>query len=130
MRILIADDEEMNREILSELIGFYGECVTVTDGEEAVNEYNTSLNRKMPYDLICLDIMMPKLDGQGALKVIRMIEQKRDIKAVKVIMTTAVSDRQNVLKAIAEGKADYYLIKPIQETVLQTALKEIGLVME
>ena len=83
-----------------------------------------------PYDLICLDIMMPEMDGQEALKEIRQMEEKAGITGsdfTKIIMTTALADKANVVKADSRG-CDYFLVKPIQKAKLQEELRKLKLI--
>ena len=63
LKILIAEDDLISRKFLSKFLSQYGECDIVVDGLEAIDAYMLAMREKKPYDLICLDIMMPKLDG-------------------------------------------------------------------
>jgi two-component system chemotaxis response regulator CheY len=83
-----------------------------------------------PYDLICLDIVMPEMDGQEALKEIRCLEKKAGITGsdfTKIIMTTALADKTNVVEATLQG-CDYFLVKPIQKAKLQEQLRKLKLI--
>ena len=83
-----------------------------------------------PYDLVCLDIMMPVMDGYQALKGIRNLEKQKNIpedKAVKVIMTTALNEERNVKMAFELG-CTIYSGKPIDQGRFEQALKKLGLV--
>ncbi len=88
------------------------------------------LNRDRPYDLVLMDVMMPVMDGQNALKKIREIESEQEVpigQEVKAVMTTALSDTKNVTTAFFQGQADAYLSKPISREKVENALREIGL---
>ena len=77
--------------------------------------------------------MLPKLDGQNVLVRIRELERKFGIKpvdAVKVVMTTALSDPKNIIRAFNEGRADSYLLKPIDKKKLVEELEKLGLSFE
>lgn len=76
MRILIAEDDMISRKFLLKFLSQYGECDVVVDGMEALDAYLISIKEKEPYELICLDIMMPKVDGVKVLKAIRDFEKK------------------------------------------------------
>jgi two-component system chemotaxis response regulator CheY len=129
MKILLADDDFISRKILIKLFGEYGEHDVAVDGEEVINAVSTALRENRPYDLICLDIIMPNMDGQEALRKVRELEAENGIlpgKGAKIIMTTGMKDRENIMDAFNE-QCDAYLVKPFKkETVLQT-LNELNL---
>ncbi len=83
-----------------------------------------------PYDLICLDIMMPNMDGREALKAIRQIEHEHGINGldgVKVIMTTALGDSKSVIGSFREG-CEAYIVKPVEKTKLLEEMEKLGLI--
>ncbi|MDA8137743.1 MAG: response regulator [Desulfobacteraceae bacterium] len=131
MKILIAEDDEISRKIITKILSRFGTCDTVVDGAETVEAYKLALEDGVPYDLICLDIMMPDIDGQEALKQIRGIERQMGIrgnKEVKVIMLTALDDAHSVVEAYYRGGATSYLVKPIQTEKLLAELRHLGLI--
>ncbi len=71
MKILLAEDDFASRKFMTNYLEKYGECDITVDGEEAVDAFMMALEDGEPYDLICLDVMMPVLDGYQALKAIR-----------------------------------------------------------
>ena len=73
MKILIAEDDRISRNFLQKFMQTYGEVDVAVDGMEAVDLYMDSIKNNSPYDLLCLDIMMPKVDGLKVLKVIRQL---------------------------------------------------------
>ena len=82
-----------------------------------------------PYDLICLDIMMPEMNGQEALVIIRELEKEFDPEGLhtsRVIMTTALEDWENIRQAY-EASADGYIVKPIEKKKFLAKLQELGL---
>ena len=76
MKILIAEDDRLSRAFLKKAMEKYGACDVAVDGMEALDLYLESIKRQEPYDLLCLDIMMPKVDGLKTLKVIRGLEKQ------------------------------------------------------
>ncbi|MDF2486006.1 MAG: histidine kinase [Herbinix sp.] len=132
LKILIAEDDFASRKFLSTFLSQYGECDVVVDGLEAIDAYMISMREKRPYDLICLDIMMPKIDGVKVLKAIRDIEAKKYIlpeKRVKIIITTALSEAELVHEAFEYG-CEAYASKPIKTDKFIEVMHKIGLLFE
>ena len=95
---------------------------------EALDAYMLSVKEKEYYDLIFLDIMMPKVDGVKVLKVIRDLESQNGIedeKRAKIIMTTALGETQ-VIKTAMEYGCDAYASKPIDIEKFTQVLKDLG----
>jgi two-component system chemotaxis response regulator CheY len=129
LKILIAEDDMTSRKFLCSFLAGYGECDNVIDGMEAIDAYMISMRDKKPYDLICLDIMMPKIDGVKVLKAIRELEIQKFIlpeKKVKIIMTTALSEADLVQSAFEYG-CDAYASKPINIEKLIEVMQKIEL---
>jgi two-component system chemotaxis response regulator CheY len=126
MKCLVVEDDFISRRILISLLSPYFGCDVAVDGEEAVHAFTMSMKSGDRYELVCLDIIMPKMDGQQALKRLRELEREYGIgpsQASKVIMTTAVEDPKAVLGAFYKGGATAYLVKPISKVKL---LAELG----
>lgn len=130
MKILLAEDDYASRKFMANYLSKYGECDITVDGEEAIDAFLMALEDKKGYDLICLDVMMPVLDGYQALKAIRDIEKERGITgndAAKIVMTTALNDERNVKKAFEIG-CTVYCGKPIDLDKFGKILMKLGLV--
>lgn len=130
MKVLIVEDDFASRVLLQGLLQSLGVCHTAANGKEAVFAFETAVNSGEPYDLICLDIMMPEMDGQLALKELRHIEDKAGILAsdgVKVVMMTALDDKDNVMQAFRE-QCDAYIVKPIQREKVMETLSSLGMI--
>ncbi len=129
MKTLIVEDEFTSRLILQELLTGYGQAHIAVNGKEAVEAVSRALDANEPYDLICLDIMLPEMDGQAALQHIRAKEEAQGITSThgaKIIMTTAVEDTKNVMDAF-KGLCDAYLFKPIRKANLLDTLRQLQL---
>jgi len=108
VRILIVEDDFISRRLLQRLLSPYGTCD--------------------PYGLVCLDIMMPVMNGHEALKEIRRIEAEKKVDKnnfAKVIMVTAAATQKDVVKA-GLNKCDGYLLKPIDTHKLHQTLRSFG----
>ena len=130
MRILLAEDDFVTRKFMENFFSKYGECDVTVDGMEAVDAFMLALEEDEPYDLVCLDIMMPVMDGYQALMGIRNLEKERNIpedKQVKVIMATALNEEKNVKMAFDLGST-IYSGKPIDQNRFEQALKKLGLI--
>ncbi len=130
MKILIAEDDFASRKFMLRFLSKYGECDVTVDGMEAVDAFLMALDSDEGYDLVCLDIMMPELDGYQVLKTIRDIERERNIpehKASKIIMTTALNEGRNVTKAFELGCVAY-AGKPIDQEKFENVLRKLELI--
>lgn len=132
MRALIVDDDSANRFILEQFLKPFGKTETAADGEEGLQKFVEGLVNHLPYDLVCLDIMMPGLNGMEVLRRIRSEEAERGIfglDGVKVIMISAVADKDTVIDAFRDG-CEAYLIKPLNRDDLIRNLKNLKLVVD
>jgi len=130
LRILVVEDDFVSRLLMQKLLSPYGQCDVSEDGIEAIESFRSAWERSTPYDLICLDIMMPNMDGQEALKIIRSVEEEKGLslgKGVKIIMTTALSDSKNIFGAFNKG-CESYINKPIDRNKLISELKKLELI--
>ena len=130
MKTLIVEDDFTNRLLLQEFIKIYGLPHIAINGKEAVKAVRQALDANEPYDLICMDIMMPEMDGQQALKKIRAMEEERGISSTngsKIVMTTALGDMKNACNAF-NSLCDAYLIKPIDKARLIETLRRLKLI--
>ncbi len=132
MRILVVEDDYISRRLLCRYLEPYGMCEEAVNGHEAVDAVRRAIDAGEQFDLICLDIMMPGMDGQQALVILRQIEAENGMpigKGAKVIMTSAMEDNQYIMQAL-NASADGYVVKPIEKRRFIETLKETGLLME
>jgi len=130
MKSLIVEDDFTSRLLLQTLLSRFGPCHVAVNGKEAVDAFRLTQKDGAPYDLICMDIMMPEMDGQEALHQIRKAEMAQGIlstSGVKVIMTTALDRPKDVFDSFFE-LCDDYLVKPIDAARLIETLSRLGLV--
>ena len=128
MKILIVEDDLSSRKFLYKFMCNYGECDITVDGMEGLDAYLMALDEDEPYDLICLDIMMPKVDGVKVLKTIREIEKQRNIegdKMTKIIMTTALND-VDLVKNTFDSGCEVYATKPIDMKKLENVMEKLN----
>jgi DNA-binding response OmpR family regulator len=109
--VLVVDDNEMNRDMLSRRLKRQEyEVLMAEDGERALE-----MIQENPIDLVLLDIMMPKLSGY---EVLEEIKKNPAMKHLPVIMISAVDDLDSVVKCIELGAEDY-LFKPFNPVLLK-----------
>lgn len=129
MRILIVEDDKVSSLFLQKTLEEYGDCDITVDGMETLEAYLLSLQEDKPYDLICLDIMIPKINGVKVLKSIRDLERKKRMKknqCVKVLVITALAETEFISGSLNDGY-DIYLAKPIDKKKLKEAMSKLEL---
>jgi two-component system chemotaxis response regulator CheY len=129
VKILIAEDDLASRKFLQKVLTRYGDCDLVVDGEEAIEAFMMAWDEGQPYDLICLDIMMPNVDGLKALKIIRDIETEKKLQnqnRAKIIVITALDRAEKVVSAFNTG-CEAYAVKPIDTEKLHQVMEKLGL---
>jgi len=116
-RILVADDNETNRDILATRLEANGyEVLHAADGEQAL-----AVTREHRPDLILLDIMMPKLDG---IEVCKRLKADATLPFTPIILVTAKAESRDVVQGLDAG-ADEYLTKPIDQKALVARVKAL-----
>lgn len=129
MKILIVEDDFSSQQLLNRYLQTQGETVIAEDGEKGLDAFQKAFEAHQPFDLICLDIMLPRLDGQQVLKGLRAFEEARGIGGLagcKVIMLTALRDADNVMQAF-RSQCEVYLPKPISKERLYREIQALGL---
>ncbi len=130
MRCLIVEDDLPAQKLMQAYLADYADCDAAMDGQEAIAAFGRAIEEKRPYDLICLDIMLPTMDGQAVLQTMRQIEAGAEMKgasSAKVIMTTALRDLNNVQDAFQAG-CEVYLVKPFEKQKLIREIEALGLI--
>ena len=128
MKSMVAEDDAINRKLLKTVLSRYGQCDIASNGKEAVNAFRLALENHQGYDLVCMDLRMPQMDGQEAIREIRKQEVSAGVsKTSKIIVTTAHTDRESITTALL-GRCNAYLVKPIDTGKLKKELKTLGLI--
>ena len=119
-KILIADDDPSIQRLIGSYLKDIGELTIVGSGQEATASFQSLLDQNQHFDLVCLDIMMPGLDGRKALSQIRQLEERYGVQnrqRCKAIMISALDAPQDKLKSFREA-CDAYITKPIDKDQL------------
>jgi two-component system chemotaxis response regulator CheY len=130
LRILIAEDDLACRLLLQTFLARYGECHVALNGREAVEAFRTAFARGSSYDLICMDVMMPEMDGREAVRQLRAWEEGQGIRppyGATIFMTTTVREVTDVFRCFRE-LCDAYLLKPVDLGQLLNMMKFFELV--
>lgn len=114
-RILVVDDNALNRDMLSRRVKRQGHTVsTAEDGVQALE-----MLRQEQFDVVLLDVMMPNMDGY---EVLAQLKADAELRHVRVIMISALTDIDSIVKCLELG-ADDYLPKPFNPVILKARLK-------
>jgi two-component system chemotaxis response regulator CheY len=115
LRVLLVEDDYACRLVLQSFLSRYGECHIAINGRQAVDAFGTALNAGKSFDLVCMDIMMPEMDGREAVRHVRALEEAKGIystEGAKIFMTTAIDEVKQMALCFKE-LCDAYLMKPI-----------------
>jgi two-component system, chemotaxis family, chemotaxis protein CheY len=128
MDSLVIEDDLTTRLILNKWLSALGHCDTLSNGNDGVDAFRLAQKSGCPYQLVCLDINMPGIDGHETLKLLRQCELNVGIElgnGAKVLMVTANEDSKNVMQAF-KGQCDGYLVKPLTKEKLRKSLSDLG----
>src|SRR6185369_4291295 len=127
MKALIVDDVEMNRELLAIFLEGRATVVCAKSGEDALKLVENVLGTDAYFDLICMDIFMPGMDGHQTLKKIREMEAACGGARATVFMVTGSSSPDDMFDALMQGGCDDYLTKPLMQQSFNDLLDKHGL---
>ena len=131
MKVLIIEDDPISRKMILVLMKpMAEECDLAKDGLIAIDFFNKSITNGNNYDLVLLDIMLPKMDGQTLLKEFRKKEAEYGIfgnNNCKIIMVSALDDAGNIMEAF-KNQCDGYLTKPYNKNSLILELRKLDLI--
>ncbi|MFO1112138.1 MAG: response regulator [Bradyrhizobium sp.] len=126
LSILVAEDNEINALLMRSLLGRLGHrAVITTNGEEALESWQAAKSAGTPYDLVLMDIQMPRLDGIETTRRLRSLEASEPGRRTPILALTAntlVEDRY----ACFEAGMDGFLIKPLDREKLAEALASLA----
>ena len=138
VRSLIVEDDLTTRTVLTEFLSQFGPCESVEGGGAAIEKFLAALVEGSPFDLVCLDIRMPGVNGLNTLAILRrheatahqaVIESGVEPHRARMIMTTSVTSQEAMDKA-TRRLCDAYLTKPVTLEMLRDTLVGFGLIDE
>ena len=129
MKILIVEDDCSLQDLMQLYLADYGTCDVAGNGFEALEAIEQAIVAGQPYDLVCMDVMMPEMNGMEALKKIRQMEFKHfseGLASVKIIMITAKDMAKDMMNAYDAG-CEAYITKPFTQKKLLEQIRQLGL---
>lgn len=134
-KVLIVDDSSSVLTMMDSMLTDYGfsDITEAENGLLAVEHFQAAMLSGTPYSLVFLDIVMPVMDGQEALKQMRAIEAEAGIAGddrAKIVMVTSLHSPNDMINALIEGDCNDYLIKPFDPEDLQGMLVKCGYLAE
>jgi len=127
MKVLIVDDSPVENLFMSVFLEDIALTDCVNNGKDAVKMVQQAISCGKPYDLVCLDIVMPDMDGHQTLKIIREMENREEVKHGKIFMVTSCDSPDQMIEAIGEDGCDDYIVKPVISDSLNKLLVKHGL---
>jgi CheY-like chemotaxis protein len=125
MKFLIVEDEMTALIKMKAMLSAYGECTGVTNGYQALEQCATAIKKGIPFDLITIDIGLPKVSGLKVLQAINKLESDNDVPASKKIMVTASGTKDNLIKAASSG-CNGFMVKPVRKDTLEEKMAALG----
>jgi PAS domain S-box-containing protein len=124
LKVLVAEDNEINRELMSDLLADCGcDLTMVVDGAQAVEAVARAADAGKPFDLVFMDLRMPELDGIGATRAIR--ERGIDGATLPIIAVTA-SVHQDAMDACWQAGMQDYVSKPVTRGAIELVFDQWG----
>ncbi len=133
-RFLVVEDDFISRSILNTFLAQYALIDVAVSGEEAVDIFRRTMDGTIDwrYDLICMDIVMPQLNGLEATRRIRELEKENNVDCINettIIMVSGMNDPRTVIKSLYRNGANAFITKPIDLKKLQKELKIYKLIV-
>ncbi|HMM38236.1 MAG TPA: response regulator [Desulfovibrio sp.] len=128
-RVLIVEDNAVNREFLLAVLSRHGECATAPSGEDALELFQRTLLEGTPFDLVFMDVLLPGMDGLQALERIRDLERSAgrvEGNGAKVVVATALDDDQYAARAFSQDQAVSFIAKPLSVDRILSGLRRFG----
>ncbi len=130
-RFLIVEDDALSRRILEDFFTEFADCDSAEDGVAGFTMFEKAILDGRPYDLVCTDIIMPRMDGHDLIRKIRACEQSLPIQDVMrtVVFAISVSNTaRDMEQALLDCDCDDYIVKPFRRETLKNILEKYNLI--
>lgn len=130
IKALIVEDVFLIQRLLEHIMGPYAECKGAQNGKDALSIFTNEFFNGEPFNLVCLDIYLPEMDGIEVLQSIRTFEDEIRLspeERTKIIMVSSLAN-QNIIKKAHKIGCDGYITKPFSKEEIITVLQNIGLI--
>jgi two-component system, chemotaxis family, chemotaxis protein CheY len=125
MNFLVIEDEMTALIKMKAMLSAYGQGTGVTNGYQALEQCAEAIKKGKPFDLIAIDIGLPKVSGLQVLQAINKLEKDHQIPPSKKIMVTASGTKDNLIKAASSG-CDGFMVKPVKKDTLEEKMAAWG----
>jgi two-component system, chemotaxis family, chemotaxis protein CheY len=125
MRVLTIEDDPTAQMMLKNILCKFADVTESANGEEGLQTFCAALKDGNGFDLVCLDIGLPDVQGNDLLQMLRKTETEKPTKPAVVLVMTASHEIQVIQKMITLG-ADGYFVKPVNRVKLIVRLRELG----
>lgn len=132
MKILIAEDQNISREMLVKMLANIGQIEAFATGLDALKAFEDALDKSAPFQIMISDISMPVMSGLELLKAVRASENKKKIdkqNRIRVLMFTSYADRDTIISCYRAG-CDDYAVKPFNKKVVIDKIKKFGFTID
>ncbi len=129
MNIMIVEDDYASSLLLKKYLEKFGDVSTAENGKLALEMFVDAYKNEHPFDLVCLDIMLPLMNGQEVLVAMRDEENRRHIQGLdkaKIVMVSALNEAKQIMLSFKE-QCDGYLTKPVFYDKLMTELEKLDI---
>jgi len=132
-RYLIVEDDIMSREMLKAVLSDFAPCDSAGNGVEGMILFENAFLSNNPYCLLCVDLVMPEMNGHAFIRKIREFEKSQLMggKArTKIFVISSSGSAWDKADLLLEGLCDDYIVKPFDRAVLMANLFKYDLVSD
>lgn len=128
---LVVDDDDMGRMMLQDFLTEFAPCDAASNGREGLSCFEMALAGGNPYGLLCIDLIMPEMNGLALIRKIREIEKNHPFFTdfrTKIFVITANDSPWDKADLVLDNLCDAYIVKPFNRNTLAADLLKNGLV--